>query len=84
MRFLVMVFLSLFLMTNVSVAKPNYCRDLKVNIQTKYMSEEGFRTRSGEYYSQGNMKGYEFQNKLADAELVRASQYAAIYMALCK
>ena len=84
MRFLVMVFLSLFLMTNVSVAKPNYCRDLKEKTQMQYLSEEGFRTRGQKYYSQGKTEGYEFQNKLADAELVRASQYAAIYMALCK
>ena len=84
MRFLVMVFLSLFLMTNVSVAKPNYCRDLKEKTQMQYVSGEGFRTRGQKYYSQGNMKGHDFQMQLAHVALMRASQYAAIYSALCK
>lgn len=90
MRFLVMVFLSLFLMTNVSVAADSIdayavdCPKLKREIQMFYDGEVTFGKIAKMYRKEGNNKQAIANEKLADDFLNKAAKYAMVYTALCK
>ena len=84
MRFLVMVFLSLFLMTNVSVAEPVNCPDLKKKIEKSHYNAEEFLKQSLRLRKE---KQPDTAKDLYDASnnwLDDAAKHATIYIALCK
>ena len=84
MRFVMMVFVSLFLMTTVSRASTDTCPVLKTKIENHYANAE-------EYYA-GSLKSrkekkFELSKLLyadSNIELDAAAKYATIYLALCK
>jgi len=84
MRFLVMVFLSLFLMTNVSVAEPVDCRDLKKTMKDKYAASVKNLNRSNEADVRLDGTASLYWYKAYERVLEKAGAYAALYTALCK
>ena len=90
MRFLVMVFLSLFLMTNVAVAETEFsdfpvnCPKLKGEIESYYYSVGSLLRVADAFRKDGKYEQRRATQGVADDFLDKASKSAAIYTALCK
>jgi len=87
MRFVMMVFVSLFLMTTVSSAaeiRTKSCKVLKTKIENHYANAEEYYAGSLKFRKE---KKIELSNLLyadSNIELDAAAKYATIYLALCK
>ena len=84
MRFVMMVFVSLFLMTTVSGAEPVNCPDLKKKIEYSYRNAGQLLKGSFRLRSEQKPEAAEVIYDDSNIELDAATKYATIYLALCK
>ena len=84
MRFVLMTFVSLFLMTTVSSATTINCTRVKMLIENHYDNAHRYYLES---VKNGKKKQFKIQKQLiteSDIELDAAAKNATIYLALCK